>query len=58
VPEAGILKINNLQKLQKDLTQKLSNYNDSRYEFCRQNSSFSEVHLITAIVSPFSSYLI
>jgi len=44
VPEAGILKINNLQQLQKELSQNFSNYNDSRSEYC-QNSPFSEVHL-------------
>jgi len=41
--------------LQKELTQNLSNYNDSRSGSC-QDSSFSEAYLTTVIVSPFSSY--
>jgi len=44
VPEAGILKINNLPQLQKDLTPNFSNYNSSS-ESC-QDSSFSEVYLL------------
>jgi len=41
VPEADILKINNLPQLQKGLTQNVSNY-DSSNESC-QGRSFSEV---------------
>jgi len=45
VPEAGILKINNLPYLSEELTPNFSNYNDSRGESC-QDSSFSEVYLL------------
>jgi len=42
--KAGILKINNLPLLQKQLTQNFSNYNVSSSESC-QDGSFSEVYL-------------
>jgi len=45
VHEAGILKINNLPYLQKELTQNFSNYIDSSNESC-QDSTFSEVYLL------------
>jgi len=45
VSEAGIVKINNLKQLQKELTQNFSNYNDSSSESC-QDRSFSEVYLL------------
>jgi len=44
VPEAGIVKINALEQLQKELTQNFSNYNDSSSE-SYQDSFFREVHL-------------
>jgi len=51
VPEAGVLKINNLPQLQKELTQNFSNYNDcSGSESC-QDSSFSEVYLLLSMQS-------
>jgi len=44
-PEAGILKINNLPQLQKELTPNFSNSNNSSSVFC-QDSSFSDVYLL------------
>jgi len=45
MPEAGILKINNLPYFQNELTPNFSNYNDSSSESC-QDSSLSEVYLL------------
>jgi len=46
VPEAGILKINNLPQLQKDLTPNFSNYNNNFSSESCQDSSFNKVYLL------------
>ena len=64
MPEAGILKINNLQQLQKELTQNFSNYNDSSSESCRtgpsaklKNGLIVTYALTKLIVYPFSTFI-